>query len=155
MNSGTAQSIYYATTGTAPNRQLVFEYLATHCCSYTTTLLYHFQAIFYENNPGVVTFEYYQAYDGGSSATVGVQSKLLLKSMFLTLFCQNFRFRKWNLYGLSFQYRNYFDTCWFCIKHSFTIDINIQYKYQHIYKFRINRISENEETIVRLLITFF
>ena len=30
LNAGASQSIYYATTSTAPNRQLVFEFLTGH-----------------------------------------------------------------------------------------------------------------------------
>ena len=75
MNSGTSQSIYYATTGTAPNRQLVFEFLTTYCCTFTITQTYHFQIVFFENLPGVVATKYYQAWDGGASATIGVQSE--------------------------------------------------------------------------------
>lgn len=74
MNAGTSQSVYYATTGTAPNRELIFEYLTARCCSYTTTNTYHFQIVFYENAPGVVAIKYFQAWDGGNGATIGVQS---------------------------------------------------------------------------------
>ena len=75
MNAGTSQSIYYGTTGTGPNRQLVFEYLTAACCVNTITQTYHFQIVFFENAPGVVAIKYYQAWDGGSSATIGVQGK--------------------------------------------------------------------------------
>ena len=79
MNSGTIQSAYYASTGTAPNRQLVFEYYTNRCCSFSATAVYRFRCIFYENTPNVVSFVYYQAPDGGNSATIGVQRKLLPK----------------------------------------------------------------------------
>jgi hypothetical protein len=77
LNAGTSQSIYYASTGTAPNRELVFEYLTARCCYYTLTQTYHFQIVFFENAPGVVAIRYYQVWDGGNSATIGVQGESL------------------------------------------------------------------------------
>lgn len=76
ISSGTSQSVYYGTTGTSPSRTLVFEYLASHYQA--STQYYHFQIVFYEASPGIVTFYYYQINDGGNSATIGVQSELSL-----------------------------------------------------------------------------
>ncbi|CAM4974500.1 unnamed protein product [Rotaria socialis] len=70
--SGTSQSVYYGTTGTYPNRNLVFEFYTAHFSQ--PTLYYHFQIVFYEASPNVVRYLYYQASDGGTSATIGVQS---------------------------------------------------------------------------------
>lgn len=38
---------------------------------------YHFQIIFYEATLNIVRYYYFQDSDGGSSATIGVQGKLL------------------------------------------------------------------------------
>ncbi|CAF3422609.1 unnamed protein product [Rotaria sp. Silwood1] len=38
------------------------------------TQYYHFQIVFFESSPNIVQYLYYQASDGGSSATIGVQS---------------------------------------------------------------------------------
>ncbi|CAF1920826.1 unnamed protein product [Rotaria magnacalcarata] len=70
--SGTSQSVYYGTTGTYPNRNLVFEFYTAHFSQ--PTLYYHFQIVFYEASPNIVRYLYYQASDGGTSATIGVQS---------------------------------------------------------------------------------
>ncbi|CAF3700582.1 unnamed protein product [Rotaria sp. Silwood1] len=70
--ASTSQSVYYGTTGTAPNRSLVFEFYESHYGQ--STQYYHFQIVFYENIPDVVDFLYFQISDGGSSATIGVQS---------------------------------------------------------------------------------
>ena len=78
MNAGTSQSVYYGTTGTAPNRNMVFEYYTAKLSSPTTYC--RFQIVFFENAPGVVSLVYYQATDGGASATIGVQSMLLYSS---------------------------------------------------------------------------
>ena len=69
--SGTSQTVYYGTTGTFPNRNLVFEFYTAHFSS--RTRYYRFQIVFYENAPGIVRFFYFQASDTGNSATIGVQ----------------------------------------------------------------------------------
>lgn len=69
--AGTSQSVYYGTTGVAPNRNLVFEFYMAHFTS--TTRYYRFQIVFYENLPGVVRYFYFQASDAGASATIGTQ----------------------------------------------------------------------------------
>lgn len=79
LNSGTSQSIYYGTTGTAPNRNMVFEYYTARISQ--PTYYYRFQVIFFENAPGVVNIVYYQATDGGVSATIGVQSNFIFLIM--------------------------------------------------------------------------
>ena len=65
--------MYYGTTGTFPNRALVFEFYTAHFGA--PTQYYHFQIVFYENSPGIVRFLYYQASDGGVSATIGTQGQ--------------------------------------------------------------------------------
>jgi hypothetical protein len=67
----TSQGIYYQSQGIAPNRTLTFEYYCSHYLQ--PTAYYHFQVVFFENMPGVVQFIYYEATDGGASATIGVQ----------------------------------------------------------------------------------
>ncbi|CAF2052625.1 unnamed protein product [Rotaria magnacalcarata] len=64
-------SIYYDTQGIAPNRTLIFEYYSGQYRQSTDYC--NFQITFYENVPGVVQFIYYDATDGGISATIGVQ----------------------------------------------------------------------------------
>ncbi|CAF4992622.1 unnamed protein product, partial [Rotaria sp. Silwood1] len=68
----TWQGIYYATQGTAPNRDLIFEYYTSQYGS--PTRYYQFQVKFFEATPGVVEIHYYNADDTGASCTVGVQS---------------------------------------------------------------------------------
>ncbi|CAF0889063.1 unnamed protein product [Adineta steineri] len=69
--ANTSQGIYYQSEGTAPNRQLIFEYYMSHYLQ--ATQYYHFQVTFFENAPGVVQFKYLDATDGGMTCTVGVQ----------------------------------------------------------------------------------
>jgi hypothetical protein len=69
--SGTPQGIYYASQGNAPNRTLVFEFYTSHYSQ--ANQYYHFQVLFFEAQPGVVQYRYYDASDGGVSCTVGVQ----------------------------------------------------------------------------------
>ncbi|CAF1573815.1 unnamed protein product [Adineta ricciae] len=64
----TSEGIYYSTTGGVPNRQFTIEYYASR-----SSKLYRFQVIFDENSLGIVTIRYFQADDGGVSATIGVQ----------------------------------------------------------------------------------
>ncbi|CAM4939356.1 unnamed protein product [Rotaria socialis] len=70
--AGTSQSVYYGTTGTYPNRNMIFEFYMAHFSG--PTLYYHFQIVFYESSPNIVAYSYFQSSDGGSSATIGVQS---------------------------------------------------------------------------------
>lgn len=76
IKSQTSQNIYYAVSGTMPNRTTTFEFYTTYYGQYTQ--YYHFQILFYENMPNVVKYVYFEASDGGASATIGVQSKLLI-----------------------------------------------------------------------------
>jgi hypothetical protein len=71
--SGTSQTVYHGTTGTFPNRALVYEFYTAHYGA--PTQYYHFQIVFYENSPGIVRYLYYQASDGGVSATIGTQGQ--------------------------------------------------------------------------------
>ncbi|CAF1431045.1 unnamed protein product [Adineta steineri] len=69
--SGIGQMVYYATSGTAPNRITTFEYYISYYASPSS--YFHFQIIFYENLPNVVKYVYFEIFNGGSSATIGVQ----------------------------------------------------------------------------------
>ena len=67
----TQQGIYYEIQGTKPDRQTVFEF---YLSSYNgDNQYYHFLVRFYEDRPGVVTYQYLNVSDHGGSATVGVQ----------------------------------------------------------------------------------
>lgn len=74
MYAGTSQTVYYGITGVYPSRSLVYEFYTSHYGA--SSQYYHFQIIFYEASPGIVRYYYFQASDGGVSATIGVQSKL-------------------------------------------------------------------------------
>ena len=50
---------------------LTFEYYLSYFG--TPTAYAHFQVIFYENQPNVVQFSYFEVANSGSSATIGVQ----------------------------------------------------------------------------------
>ncbi|CAF1418570.1 unnamed protein product [Adineta steineri] len=65
------QSVYYSTSGTAPNRITGFEFY-TSSPAYQSNY-YHFLILFYENLPNIVEYVYLEISDGGSSATIGVQ----------------------------------------------------------------------------------
>src|ERR1700710_2422764 len=69
---GTQQGIYYQVTGTAPNRQVIFEYYTS--AYVRPTEYYHFTITYNENVPGIATFQYYSVSLSGGSATVGGQS---------------------------------------------------------------------------------
>lgn len=74
--SGTSQGVYYGTTGSSPNRSFVFEF---YTAKYSSSTQYnHFQIVFYESLPNIVSYLYYQVADGGSSATIGVQSRFII-----------------------------------------------------------------------------
>lgn len=75
LNSGTSQSVYYGTTGSAPNRTMVFEYY-TALISQPTSYI-RFQIRFFEGAPGIVQFVYYQASNNGATGTIGVQSMFI------------------------------------------------------------------------------
>jgi hypothetical protein len=69
---GTQQGIFYEVDGTAPDRNVTFEWYCSHYMD--STQYYHFLAKFYEARPNVVTFTYLNMSDLGTSATVGVES---------------------------------------------------------------------------------
>ena len=69
----TGQTVYYATSGSAPNRITTFEFYTSH---YTSAVkYYHFQMIFFEYQPNIVKCLYFEISYAGLSATIGVQSK--------------------------------------------------------------------------------
>ncbi|KAI6828578.1 uracil-DNA glycosylase [Hortaea werneckii] len=70
--NGTQQGIYYEITGTAPNRQVSFEFYESLYSDPTQS--YHFLVHFLEASPNYVTFEYLDISDWGCTATVGVES---------------------------------------------------------------------------------
>jgi hypothetical protein len=59
--------------GTYLNRNLVFEFYTSHYGA--SSQYYHFQIVFFEASPNIVRYYYFQASDGGSSATIGTQSE--------------------------------------------------------------------------------
>ncbi len=69
--ANTSQGIYYQTSGTAPDQTFTIEYYCSHYLQ--STDYYHFEVVFFENQPDIVQFIYYEATDGGASATIGVQ----------------------------------------------------------------------------------
>ncbi|THZ85740.1 hypothetical protein D6C83_09466, partial [Aureobasidium pullulans] len=68
---GTSQGIYYQVDGTAGSRIMTLEYYATYYNK--TANYYHFQILFYENNPNSFTFKYLNVTDNGVNAVVGYQ----------------------------------------------------------------------------------
>ncbi|RMY62887.1 hypothetical protein D0865_00195 [Hortaea werneckii] len=68
----TQQGIYYEITGTAPNRQVSFEFYESLYSDPTQS--YHFLVHFLEASPNYVTFQYLDISDWGCTATVGVES---------------------------------------------------------------------------------
>ena len=75
LYSSTSQNVYYAIDGMAPNRTVTFEYYLADFSQSTQYTQLH--VVFYENLPGIVKYIYYRSSDGGVSATIGVQSKLI------------------------------------------------------------------------------
>ena len=73
--SGTSQNIYWSINGTAPNRQVIFEFYLSHITS--SSKYFQFQILFFENQPDIVQYVYFESTDGGASATIGVQRRLL------------------------------------------------------------------------------
>ena len=71
--AATSQGMYYAAQGNSPNRTLVFEFYMSHFSS--STRYYRFQAVFFEDQPNVVQYKYFEASDRGVSCTIGVQGK--------------------------------------------------------------------------------
>jgi hypothetical protein len=79
IRPNTSQNIYYAVAGMAPDRTTTFEFITSHFSR--STEYYHFQIIFFENLPNIVKYVYFEISDGGSSATIGVQSELFSKDI--------------------------------------------------------------------------
>ncbi|KAK6340692.1 hypothetical protein TWF696_009015 [Orbilia brochopaga] len=70
---GTQQGIYYQIDGTSPgSRSISFEFYTSHFNA--PAEYYHFLMKYDEAVPNVVTVQYFQVSDGGSSATIGAQS---------------------------------------------------------------------------------
>jgi len=79
--TGTDNNVFWAVTGTAPNRHLVVEWRdVSLCCDSSGQYTVKFQVVFAENNPEV-QFNYadtefggpYSYADNGATATVGIQ----------------------------------------------------------------------------------
>ncbi|THZ22932.1 hypothetical protein D6C91_03834 [Aureobasidium pullulans] len=68
---GTSQGIYHQVDGTSGSRIMTFEYYATYYNKAAN--YYHFQILFYENNPNSFTFKYLNVTDNGVNAVVGDQ----------------------------------------------------------------------------------
>jgi subtilisin family serine protease len=85
--AGTAQNVFWAVTGTAPNRELVIEWrdIRHFNCNSSSAVSVRFQVVFFEGSSNVL-FNYADAVFGGScafadaggSATVGVQVSSIL-----------------------------------------------------------------------------
>ena len=80
LYAATGQSVYYAIYGVAPNRTIIFEYYASH--SISSQFYYHFDVIFYEYRPNLVRCRYYEVYNRGLTATIGVQRSHLFENDF-------------------------------------------------------------------------
>ena len=80
--TGTDNNVFWAVTGTAPNRHLVLEWrnVSYSCCDQSGLYTVRFEVVFAENNPEVL-FNYadtvfggpYSYADNGARATVGIQ----------------------------------------------------------------------------------
>lgn len=77
MYATTGQNVYYAISGTAPNRTIIFEYYASQSSS--SQFYYHFKVIFYENQPNIVRCRYLEVFNRGQTATIGVQRSYFSK----------------------------------------------------------------------------
>lgn len=75
--ANTSQGVYFKVGDTAPNRTTTFEFYASRY-SYPNDY-FHFQILFYENLPGIVKYIYFEASNGGSTATIGVQGRFIFK----------------------------------------------------------------------------
>ncbi|CAF0968950.1 unnamed protein product [Adineta ricciae] len=72
--SGTSQGVYYPIEGGAPNRTTTFEFYTSKFNA--SQNYYHFQVKFYENQPDIVEYIYYEVSDKGGSATIGTQKSI-------------------------------------------------------------------------------
>jgi hypothetical protein len=75
INNGTAQGLYYIIQGKSPNRTVIFEYYTS--LDDENQQYCHFQVLFFEAKPGIIQFIYLDVSDGGKSAFVGVQGKIV------------------------------------------------------------------------------
>ena len=78
FRANTSENVYFGSSGTSPNREFVIEFYATRRRALRE--YFRFQVIFFENAPGIVQYRYFQAWDGGASATIGTQGKHTLKN---------------------------------------------------------------------------
>ncbi|KAI4723023.1 hypothetical protein E4T48_00804 [Aureobasidium sp. EXF-10727] len=88
---GTQQGIYYQVSGSAPNRQTIFEFYISKYRD--PTQYYHFLMEFAEDKPNFVTYQYLSVSDQGRSATVGIESTLT-NNVTLTAQYQQFSFNQ-------------------------------------------------------------
>ena len=72
--SKTWQGIYFASQGNAPSRTLTFEYYTSRYG--LPNQFDHFQVVFSESLTHIVQFIYFDVYNNGSTATVGVQGNI-------------------------------------------------------------------------------
>lgn len=76
---GSQQGIYYEIFGETGHRSIVFEiYMSAY---QRRTEFYHFSMTFYEDQPGVALFKYYEVSRSGNSAHVGAQKWSAGKSL--------------------------------------------------------------------------
>lgn len=68
VNAGQSQGIFYEVD---KGNQVTFEYYLSHFQA--AAKYYHYLASYNTNQPGVLTYTYYQISDSGNSATVGAQ----------------------------------------------------------------------------------
>ena len=80
----TWQGVYFASQGNAPNRTLTLEYYTSQYGS--PTQYYHFQVIFFEASPNIVRFIYFNAFNNGSTATIGIQGNISTMHIFVFSF---------------------------------------------------------------------
>lgn len=83
ISAKTWQGLYVGSTGTAPARQLTFEYYLSHFSAPTTYA--HFNVRFFENRSNIVEFNYFEVDDQGTSCTVGVQGIIVCEDTILYL----------------------------------------------------------------------
>jgi hypothetical protein len=76
---GTQQGIYYEIVGETGSRQVIFEFYMS--AYQRPTEYYHFSMTFYEDQPGVSLFKYYEVSRSGTSASIGVQQYSTGKSL--------------------------------------------------------------------------
>lgn len=69
--ANTSQGIYYESQGNSPSRLLLIEFYMSHYVE--EDQFYHFQVRFFENQPGIVEYRYFDATDQGDTCTIGMQ----------------------------------------------------------------------------------